>query len=151
MVDWLDMMRLALKQASEASQFNDVPVGAVIVDAAGEVLGASPNRRERDQNPLAHAEMLALRAAAKKVGNWRLDGCTLVVTLEPCAMCAGAVAQARLRGLVFGAYDPKAGAVASLFDVLRDPRLPHRPRVVGGVLAGECEAVLREFFAARRG
>ena len=150
MVDWLDMMRLALKQASEASQFNDVPVGAVIVDAAGEVLGASPNRRERDQNPLAHAEMLALRAAAKKVGNWRLDGCTLVVTLEPCAMCAGAVAQARLRGLVFGAYDPKAGAVASLFDVLRDPRLPHRPRVVGGVLAGECEAVLREFFAARR-
>ena len=143
-------MGLALVQARAAGRDGDVPVGAVVVDGAGAVLGAGRNRREVDADPLAHAEVVALRAAASSRGAWRLDGCTLVVTLEPCAMCAGAAVQARLQRLVLGAWDPRAGAVGSLFDVVRDERLPHRPEVLAGVREVECGAVLREFFATRR-
>jgi len=129
---------------------DDVPVGAVILDDAGTVLARARNRREADRDPTAHAEMIAIRQAARALGSWRLTGLTLVVTLEPCTMCAGAVTLARLGRLVYGAEDPKAGAAGSLWDVLRDRRLNHRPEVIGGVLAEECGAVLREFFAARR-
>jgi tRNA(adenine34) deaminase len=128
----------------------DVPVGAVILDEAGTVLARARNRREADRDPTAHAEMVAIRQAARALGSWRLTGLTLVVTLEPCTMCAGAVTLARLSRLVYGAEDPKAGAVGSLWDVVRDRRLNHRPEVIGGVLAQECGAVLREFFAVRR-
>ncbi len=128
----------------------DVPVGAVIVDDAGAVIARGRNRREADRDPTAHAEIVAIREAARAVGSWRLTGLTLVVTLEPCTMCAGAVTAARLRRLVYGAEDPKAGAVGSLWDVVRDNRLNHRPEVIGGVLAQECGALLRDFFAARR-
>ena len=116
----------------------------------GAVIGSGRNRREADADPTAHAEIIAMRAAGRALGHWRLTDCTLVVTLEPCTMCAGAVTAARLGRLVYGAEDPKAGAVGSLWDVLRDRRLNHRPEVIGGVLASECGAVLREFFAARR-
>ncbi len=129
---------------------SDVPVGAVILDEAGTILARAHNRREADRDPTAHAEIIAIRQAARAVGSWRLTGLTLVVTLEPCTMCAGAVTLARLGRLVYGAEDQKAGAVGSLWDVLRDRRLNHRPEVIGGVLASECGAVLREFFAARR-
>jgi len=143
-------MRAALDEAQAAAEAGDTPIGAVVLGASGQIIARAGNRRQRDHDPLAHAEMLALRAAAEVLGSWRLDDCTLVVTLEPCAMCAGAIAQARLARLVFGATDEKAGAVASLFDVLRDPRLPHRPQVVPGVLASECAEVLQQFFDARR-
>ena len=149
-------MRLALAEAGAARQEmtgtgqDDVPVGAVILDEAGTILALARNRREADRDPTAHAEMVAIRQAAGALGSWRLTGLTLVVTLEPCTMCAGAVTLARLARLVYGAEDPKAGAVGSLWDVLRDRRLNHRPEVIGGVLADECGAVLREFFAARR-
>jgi len=149
-------MRLALADAVQARQEmtgtrqDDVPVGAVILDEAGTILARARNRREADRDPTAHAEMVAIRQAAQVLGRWRLTGLTLVVTLEPCTMCAGAVTLARLGRLVYGAEDPKAGAVGSLWDVLRDRRLNHRPEVIGGVLADECGAVLREFFAARR-
>ena len=122
-----------------------------MLDGSGNLLSRAGNERELTGDPLAHSEILALRRAADVLGDWRLDGCTLVVTLEPCAMCAGALMQARVGRLVFGALDPKAGAVASLWDVVRDPRLPHRPEVVGGILADECAAVLAEFFQERRG
>jgi tRNA(adenine34) deaminase len=128
-----------------------VPVGAVVVDPDGALLAAAPNARERDADPTAHAEVLALRAAAAARGSWRLDGCTLVVTLEPCTMCAGALVLARVSRLVYGAADPKAGAVGSLWDVVRDRRLNSRPEVVGGVLADEAAALLRAFFAGQRG
>jgi len=150
MDEWSSAMAAALEEASSAVATGDVPIGAVVVSAAGVVVARGANRREADDDPLAHAEIVALRRAARALGGWRLDGCTLVVTLEPCAMCAGAIAQARLARLVFGAFDPKAGAVASLFDVLRDPRLPHRPEVVSGVMAKESEALLRGFFGQRR-
>jgi len=148
-------MRLALAEATAAQKLagtghGDVPVGAVILDEAGTVLARAHNRREADRDPTAHAEIIAIRQAAGAVGGWRLTGLTLVVTLEPCTMCAGAVTLARLGRLVYGAEDPKAGAVGSLWDVLRDRRLNHQPEVIGGVLASECGAVLREFFAARR-
>ena len=143
-------MRSALAEARAALGTGDVPVGAVVVDATGRVLGRGRNRREADADPTAHAEVLALRAAAAEVGEWRLAGTTLVVTLEPCTMCAGAIGLARVPRLVYGATDPKAGAVGSLWDVLRDRRLNHRPEVVPGVLADECAALLREFFAGRR-
>lgn len=129
---------------------DDVPVGAVIVDEAGVVIARGRNRREADRDPTAHAEIVAIREAARTVGSWRLTDLTLVVTLEPCTMCAGAVTAARLRRLVYGAEDPKAGAVGSLWDVVRDTRLNHQPEVIGGVLATECGALLRDFFAARR-
>ena len=144
-------MRLALEQAVLTAASADVPVGAVVVDADGEVLGVGCNARELTRDPTAHAEVLALRAAAAAVGNWRLAGCTLVVTLEPCTMCAGALVLARVSRVVFGATDAKAGAVGSLWDVVRDRRLNHRPEVVGGVLAEECGELLRAFFEGRRG
>jgi len=142
-------MRLALAQARLGSE-TDVPVGAVILDSGGAVLARAANRREADTDPTAHAELVAIRSAARALGSWRLIGCTLVVTLEPCTMCAGAVTAARLARLVFGASDPKAGAVGSLWDVVRDRRLNHQTEVVAGVLAADCGALLREFFASRR-
>ena len=143
-------MRLALAAAASVA-VDDVPVGAVVVDHSGAVVATAANRREASGDPTAHAEVLALRAAAQAVGSWRLDGLTLVVTLEPCAMCAGAVVLSRVSRLVYGAADPKAGAVGSLWDLVRDRRLNHRPEVVSGVLADECGALLREWFEARRG
>jgi tRNA(adenine34) deaminase len=147
-------MRLALAQArlagEEPAGQEDVPVGAVILDETGTVIAQGRNRRERDRDPTAHAEIVAIRQAARSLGSWRLTGLTLVVTLEPCTMCAGAVTAARLSRCVYGAPDPRAGAVGSLWDVLRDTRLNHRPEVIGGILAEECGAVLRDFFALRR-
>jgi tRNA(adenine34) deaminase len=143
-------MRVALAEAAAAPEHGDVPVGAVVLAADGTELARGRNRREQAGDLTAHAELEALRAAARTLGTWRLDGCTLVVTLEPCAMCAGALVQARVARLVFGADDPKAGAVTSLFDLVRDPRLPHRVEVQRGVLAPACAALLRAFFADRR-
>ncbi|MGH3318705.1 MAG: tRNA adenosine(34) deaminase TadA [Streptosporangiaceae bacterium] len=150
MGDYEDVMRLALADAREAPVTGDVPVGAVVIDPAGAVVGRGRNAREASGDPTAHAEIVALRQAAASVGLWRLDGCSLAVTLEPCTMCAGAIVQARLARLVYGAGDPKGGAVGSLWDVVRDRRLSHRPEVVGGVLAGECGELLSRFFEARR-
>ncbi len=143
-------MTEALAEARAALSSYDVPVGAVVLDPDGAVIGRGRNRREADADPTAHAEVEALRAAARGSGAWRLEGCTLVVTLEPCTMCAGAIGLARVERLVFGAFDDKAGAVGSLWDVLRDRRLNHRPEVVSGVLAAECAALLESFFAAQR-
>ena len=143
-------MREALALAERAASEGEIPIGAVVLDADGHVIGRGRNQRERTHNPLAHAEVVALQEAAAARGRWRLDDCTLVVTLEPCAMCAGAIAQARLQRLVFGAFDEKAGAVGSLWDLVRDPRLPHRPEVLSGVLAAECAEVLTRFFSAQR-
>jgi tRNA(adenine34) deaminase len=144
-------MRAALAEAAEADGPRaDVPVGAVVLDATGTVIARGHNRREADADPTAHAEIVAIRQAARQVGGWRLAGCTIVVTLEPCTMCAGAISAARLERLVYGAQDPGAGAVGSLWDVLRDRRLGHRTEVIGGVLPEECGALLREFFARRR-
>lgn len=143
-------MRRALEVAGDAVGSGDVPVGAVVLDPAGAVIASAANARERDGDPTAHAEVLALRAAAGALGSWRLTGCTLVVTLEPCTMCAGALVLARVARLVYGADDPKAGAVGSLWDVVRDRRLNSRPEVVRGVLAGESAELLRTFFTAHR-
>jgi tRNA(adenine34) deaminase len=157
-------MRLALDQARLAGEglarsgparaglagLDDVPVGAVILDEDGQVIARGRNRREIDRDPTAHAEIVAIRQAAHALGSWRLTDLTLVVTLEPCTMCAGAVTAARLGRLVYGAEDSRAGAVGSLWDVLRDTRLNHRPEVIGAVLAEECGTLLRDFFAARR-
>ena len=143
-------MREALDEARAALFTSDVPIGAVVVDATGTVIGRGRNRREADRDPTAHAEVLALREAAGSLGGWRLDGCTLVVTLEPCTMCAGAIVLSRVDRLVFGAFDAKAGAVGSLWDVVRDRRLNHRPEVLSGVLADESTAVLLDFFAGHR-
>ena len=143
-------MRLALSEARSAGAGGDVPVGALIA-RGDEVLAAAGNGRERLGDPTAHAEMLVLREAAHVTGSWRLDGCTLVVTLEPCAMCAGAIVLARVQRVVFGADDPKAGFAGSLGDLLRDPRLNHRVELVSGVLAQESGDLLRTFFQARRG
>lgn len=134
----------------DPARLSDIPVGAVVLSARGEVIGEGYNQREASYDPTAHAEVVALRAACARARTWRLDGCTLVVTLEPCTMCAGAVVLSRVARLVYGADDPKAGAVGSLWDVVRDRRVNHRPEVVRGVLADECGAVLREFFAQRR-
>jgi tRNA(adenine34) deaminase len=144
-------MRLALEQAALAGAHDDVPVGAVVLGPEGRVLGVGHNDREGSGDPTAHAEVLALRAAAAAHGQWRLSGCTLLVTLEPCTMCAGAIVLSRVDRVVFGADDPKAGAAGSLFDLLRDRRLNHRPEVVRGVLEQECAQVLRTFFEGRRG
>ena len=143
-------MRAALAEAAAAARTADVPVGAVVLDAHGEVVARGRNRREADGDPTAHAEIVAIRAAARAVGSWRLDGLTLVVTLEPCTMCAGAITVARLSRLVYGAADPRAGAVGSLWDVVRDQRLAPVPEVIGGVLAGECLKIIRTFFSERR-
>jgi len=144
-----DAMRLALGQAAAAVEHGDVPIGAVVL-REGEVIAARHNERELTGDPTAHAEVLAIRDAAHVVGHWRLLDCTLYVTLEPCVMCAGALVNARIGRVVYGATDPKAGAVASLYQVLGDPRLNHRPPVDAGVCADECGALLRKFFAGRR-
>lgn len=144
------MIGLALAEARAALETQDVPVGAVVLDAQGRVIGRGRNRREADGDPTAHAEVLAIREAAAVLGQWRLEGCTLAVTLEPCTMCAGAMVLARLPLLVFGAFDPKAGAAGSVTDVVRDPRLNHAVEVVGGVRETECGDELRAFFRARR-
>ena len=143
-------MGLALEQAQFAADLGEVPVGAVLLSPTGEVLAAGHNDRELSHDPTGHAEIVVLRAAAQAVGSWRLDGCTLVVTLEPCTMCAGALVHARVDRLVYGADDPKAGAVGSLWDVVRDRRLNHRPEVVRGVREQECGALLRAFFEGKR-
>lgn len=144
-------MAQAIAEAAAALPTGDVPVGALVVDAEGRVVGRGHNAREAIGDPTAHAEVLALREAAAALGSWRLDGCTLVVTLEPCAMCAGAIVLARVPRLVLGAWDPKAGACGSVHDLVRDPRLNHRVEVVGGVREEECAALLRDFFGSQRG
>ena len=143
-------MRRALSLAQRAADAGDVPVGAVVVDASGEVLGEGWNLREAQQDPTAHAEVVALRAAAHRLGSWRLSGCTLVVTMEPCPMCAGATMLARVDRIVLGAWDPKLGACGSVWDVVRDRRATHRAEVVGGVLEDECGAIVRGFFSGHR-
>jgi len=144
------LVRRALEIARTALATEDVPVGAVVVGADGTELAAACNAREALGDPTAHAEVLALRAAASVAGTWRLDGATLVVTVEPCTMCAGAIGLAKVSRVVFGAWEPRTGAVGSLWDVLRDRRVLHRPQVVGGVLAEECAALLGNFFLSRR-
>ncbi|MBW8702346.1 tRNA-specific adenosine deaminase [Streptomyces sp. MBT84] len=146
---WRAAMRLALDQAGLAVAGGDVPVGAVVLSADGSVIGRGHNEREATGDPSAHAEILALRRAAAVLGEWRLPGCTLVVTLEPCTMCAGAVQQSRVDRLVYGARDEKAGAAGSLWDLVRDRRLNHRPEVIDGVLADECARMLTDFFRSR--
>lgn len=145
-----ELMAAALAEARAAVAAGEVPVGAVVV-RDGRIIARASNRTVRDQDPTAHAETLALRAASQVVGSWRLDGCTLYVTLEPCAMCAGAIVLARVDRVVFGAWDDKAGMAGSVGDLLRHPRLNHRPQVLSGVAAEESTALLREFFTARRG
>ena len=146
----LDAVRLALAEARRAGDAGEVPIGAVVVGPDGTVLGVGANEREATHDPTAHAEVVALRAAASRLGTWRLDGAVLAVTLEPCPMCAGAAWLSRVDRVVFGAWNDEYGAAGSLWDVLRDGRLNHRPEVVAGVLADECAAVLADFFAARR-
>jgi tRNA(adenine34) deaminase len=147
---WQDAMGVALEAAQAALATGDVPVGAVVIDASGAVIGSGTNTREADHDPTGHAEVVALRQAGQALGSWHLDGCSLVVTLEPCTMCAGAAVLARVDSVVFGAWDPKAGAVGSLWDVVRDRRLNHRPEVVSGVREGECSELLERFFAQLR-
>ena len=147
---WAEPMRRALDEARSAMATGDVPIGAVVVSPEGEVVATGRNVREAEGDPTGHAEVVALRAAARSRGEWRLAGCTLVVTLEPCTMCAGAAVLARVERIVFGAYDDKAGAVGSLWDVVRDRRLNHRPEVVSEILAAESTALLEEFFAGPR-
>jgi tRNA(adenine34) deaminase len=145
-------MRLALAEAKAAAAAaeRDVPVGAVLLDGSGTVIGSGRNRREADADPTAHAEIIAMRAAGQALGHWRLTDCTLVVTLEPCTMCAGAMLAGRVRRLVYGAHDPRAGAAGSVWDLLHDPRLGQPVEVISGVLAEECSAVLRDFFEQHR-
>jgi tRNA(adenine34) deaminase len=142
-------MALALERARRAEAHGDVPIGAVVV-CDGEAIAAAGNERELRRDPTAHAEILAIRAAAEALGGWRLQGTTLYVTLEPCAMCAGAIVLARIPTVVFGAPDPKAGAAGSVLDILSEPALNHRPQTIAGVLEDECAALLRDFFSARR-
>jgi tRNA(adenine34) deaminase len=143
-------MRQALTIANSALEIGDVPVGAVVVNKDGVVIGRGSNEREANNDPTAHAEIVAIRAASSRLQNSRLDGCTLVVTMEPCAMCAGAIAQSRISHLVFGAWDEKAGAVGSVWDVIRDPRALYKVEVTSGVLAAECAEVLKSFFEKQR-
>jgi tRNA(adenine34) deaminase len=149
-VDYKQLMQQAIGLAKEARNFDDVPVGALIVNEQGEVLATGQNLREKDNDPTTHAEMVAIKNAGNKIGNWRLDDLTLVVTLEPCVMCAGAIAQSRIKRLVYGAFDEKAGAVGSIWDVLRDPRALTKVEVVSGVLADECAVLLKDFFNKKR-
>ncbi len=145
-----NFMTIALEQASEAAEHGETPVGAVVVQD-GIIIVAERNRREELRDATAHAEILALRRANEKLGGWRLHGCAIYVTLEPCPMCAGAMVQARLRRLVYGARDPKAGAAGTLYNIVQDPRLNHRLEVTGGVLQDQCAALLQDFFRKRRG
>jgi tRNA(adenine34) deaminase len=149
-MDWREPMAAALAEARRAAEHHDVPIGAVVLDPDGLIVSAGCNERELTGDPTAHAELLAIRRAAEAAQDWHLDDHTLVVTLEPCTMCAGALVQARIARLVFGAYDPKAGAVASLWDVVRDRRLNHRVDVIGGISEDECGRLIRDFFAPRR-
>jgi tRNA(adenine34) deaminase len=149
-MDWREPMAAALAEARRAAEHHDVPIGAVVLDPDGLIVSAGCNERELTGDPTAHAELLAIRRAAEVAQDWHLDDHTLVVTLEPCTMCAGALVQARIARLVFGAYDPKAGAVASLWDVVRDRRLNHRVDVIGGISEDECGRLIRDFFAPRR-
>jgi tRNA(adenine34) deaminase len=146
----IQWMTQALEQATKCLATKDVPVGAIVVDENGKTVGVGRNQREELNNPLAHAEIQALQNAAENHGNWRLDNCTLIVTLEPCTMCAGAIVNSRMRQVIFGADEPKTGAVGSLFDVIRDRRLTRQPEVIAGVLAEESAQLLRSFFADKR-
>jgi tRNA(adenine34) deaminase len=149
-VDYQNLMQQALALANQAATFDDVPVGALVVNDQGEIIGVGENLREKNNDPTAHAEIVAIKNAAQKIGNWRLDDLTMVVTLEPCAMCAGAIVQTRMKRLVFGAFDEKAGAVGSIWDVVRDPRALTKIEVISGVLEKECAQVLTNFFKGRR-
>jgi len=150
MIDYKKAMLEALEVAESATAGGDVPVGAVVFNAEGQLVGVGHNLRERDCDPTAHAEVIAIREAALKAGTWRLDNHTLVVTLEPCAMCAGAIAQSRIKTLVFGAWDEKAGAVGSVWDILRDPRAIHQVEVISGIMEAECADLLTTFFKQQR-
>jgi tRNA(adenine34) deaminase len=149
-VDYQGLMQQALLLAKDAAGHNDVPVGAVVVNQSGEVIGRGKNEREKNNDPLAHAELIAIRDAAKNSNSWRFDDATLIVTLEPCAMCAGAIAQSRFARVVFGAFDEKAGAVGSVWDLIRDPRLPNKIEVISSLLADESAQLLKDFFIKRR-
>jgi tRNA(adenine34) deaminase len=149
-VDYKLIMQAALSLAKVAADKGDVPVGAIVVNEAGEILGTGQNLREQSNDPTAHAEVIAIRQAAEKIGSWRLDDLTLVVTLEPCAMCAGAILQSRVKRLVFGAWDKKAGAVGSVMDVIRDPRALAKTEVISGIMEKECSEVLSNFFNTKR-
>ena len=150
-MDYKEAMAKAIELARAAASVNgDVPVGAIILDSHNQLISTGVNQRELMKNPVAHAEIVAIEKAASALNSWRLDGCTLIVTLEPCAMCAGAIAQSRITRLVFGAWDEKAGAVGSQWDLLRDPRQIYKPEVVSGVMAEECAELLSEFFNEKR-
>ena len=149
-MNYQSLMQQVISLAQEVKSSGDVPVGALIVNEAGEILSSGKNEREKDNDPTAHAEILAIRRAGEKLGSWRLDDLTLVVTLEPCVMCAGAILQSRLKRLVFGAFDQKAGAVGSSLDVIRDVRALSKVEVVSGVLENECAKLLTDFFATKR-
>ena len=149
-MDYQNLMQQALALANQAATFDDVPVGALVVNNQGELIGVGENLREKNNDPTAHAEIVAIKNAAQKIGNWRLDDLTMVVTLEPCAMCAGAIVQTRMKRLVFGAFDEKAGAVGSIWDVIRDARALRKIEVISGVLEKECAQVLTNFFKGKR-
>ena len=149
-MDYKELMQQALHLAKDAANHGDVPVGAIIVDEKGEVIGRGKNERVKNNDPLAHAEIVAIKDAASKLANWRFDQLTLIVTLEPCAMCAGAIAQSRFKRLVFGSFDEKAGAAGSIWDLIRDARALTQIEVVSGVLAEDCALVLSDFFASKR-
>jgi len=149
-VDYQNLMQQALALANQAATFDDVPVGALVVNDQGEIIGVGENLREKNNDPTAHAEIIAIKNAAQRMGNWRLDDLTMVVTLEPCAMCAGAIVQTRIKRLVFGAFDEKAGAVGSIWDVVRDKRVLTKVEVISGVLEKECAQVLTNFFKGKR-
>jgi tRNA(adenine34) deaminase len=149
-VDYKELMQQALLLAKEAANHGDVPVGAIIVDEKGEVIGRGKNERVKNNDPLAHAEIMAIKDASKKLSNWRFDQLTLIATLEPCAMCAGAISQSRFKRLVFGSFDEKVGAAGSIWDLIRDARALTQIEVVSGVLADDCALVLSDFFASKR-
>lgn len=149
-MDYQNLMQQALALANQAATFDDVPVGALVVNDQGEIIGVGENLREKNNDPTAHAEIVAIKNAAQKIGNWRLDDLTMVVTLEPCAMCAGTIVQTRMKRLVFGAFDEKAGAVGSIWDVVRDTRALTKIEVISGVLEKECAQVLTNFFKGKR-
>lgn len=149
-MDYKVLMQHAISLAKEAAVKGDVPVGALVVDDSGNIVGQGANLREQENDPIAHAEIVAIRNAAKKLGNYRLDELTMVVTLEPCGMCAGAIAQSRIKRLVFGSFDEKFGAVGSVWDLLRDSRAIYKPEVLSGVLENECAQLLSDFFTTKR-
>ena len=149
-MNYQSLIQRAISLAHEVKSTGDVPVGALIVNEVGEIISSGKNEREKDSDPTAHAEIVAIRGAGEKLGSWRLDDLTLIVTLEPCVMCAGAILQSRIKRLVFGAFDQKAGAVGSVWDLLRDPRAMHKPEVISGMLEDECGQLLKDFFIDKR-